>query len=430
MPATGQRFERRLTTILVMIGVAVGLGNVWRFPYMMGSYGGGAFLVLYLLALLLFGVPALIAEWVLGRATRQGPPGAFVASGMPAGRLAGWTVFVIVGMATSYYVVVIGWVVVYFVIAATGGLEPSSAHELFERTLANLPAQVLAAWSVLVACGIVALAGVRGGIERVSRLFVPIFFLLVIGLTVRGLSLPGAWEGVRWLLTFDPGAVTATTLLAVIGQAAFSLALGGTFMVAYGAYLDPDIELPRLAVQTALGDLAASLLAALLVIPAVFAAGLEPTTGPPLLFHTLPSVFAGLPGGGALATLFFLALGLVAFLSAVAAVEVLVAPLVGWLGWPRKRAVWTVVGVEAVLGLPAMMSLEYLETSDLIWGSTGQPFGSLMAVLAVGWALDRGRALQESGLAPGVVGRLWIAWLRFVVPLAVMFALVGGWLES
>jgi len=430
MAEGGARFERRLTALLVMIGVAVGLGNAWRFPYMMGSYGGGAFLLLYVLTLVLFGVPALLAEWTLGRVTRQGPPGAFAASGLPGGGLVGWVVFTIVAMATSYYVVVIGWVAIYLGIAAAGGLRPESAEGLFERTLANVPLQALAAWCVLAGCGAVVVAGVRRGIERVSRVFVPLFFLLVVALVARGLTLPGAEAGLRWALDFDPGAITGTTLLAVIGQSAFSLALGGTFMVAYGAYLDPAMDLRSLAVQTAGGDLVASLLATLLVIPAVFAAGMEPTTGPPLLFHTMPGVFAGLAGGRVFATLFFLALGLMAFLSAVAAVEVLAGALASRLGWSRKRAVWTVVAAEALLGLPAMMSLEYLTTSDLVWGSTGQPFGSLMAVLAVGWALDRSRALEASALGEGRLGRSWILWLRWVVPMAVVLALAAGWLES
>jgi neurotransmitter:Na+ symporter, NSS family len=431
MTAQGENFGRRLAAALVMVGVAVGLGNVWRFPYMMGRYGGGAFLALYILAMVLFGVPALIAEWTLGRATGEGPPGAYVKSGLLGGHLAGWLVFVAVLMATSYYVVVIGWVLIYLVKAVAVGLPTENAGRAFAEMHSTLPAQVAASWAVLAACGGVLLAGVRRGIGRVSQVFVPVFFVLLLGLVVRAVTLPGSGEGLRYLLTFDPSAVTGQTLVAVVGQAAFSLALGGTFMVIYGSYLDPETRLLPLAVQTAGGDLLASLLAAFLVIPAVFAAGREPTSGPPLLFETLPVVFGAFPGGNALAAIFFFALGLVAFLSAVAAIEVLVAPLAGRLGWPRSKAIWSVVALEALLGIPSMVSLDYLGRSDLIWGSTMQPLGSIFALAAVAWGLDRGRALDTAGFGAGRPwGGLWIFWIRWVVPVAVLSALVAGWFAS
>jgi NSS family neurotransmitter:Na+ symporter len=418
-----------MAALWVMVGTAVGLGNVWRFPYMMGSYGGGAFLVLYVIALIIIGVPALAAEWTLGRATGEGPPGAYVAAGLPGGRVLGSLLFVTILMATSYYVVVIGWVVLYLAKAAAGGMAISDSAALFEATRANLPGQMAATWFVLAACGVVLAAGVRRGIARVSGIIVPVFFILLVGLVIRSVTLPGAGEGLRYLVTFDPGAISRRTLLAVVGQAAFSLGLGGTFMVLYGSYLRPDARLFPLAAQTAVGDLFASLLAAALVVPAVFAAGLEPTSGPPLLFETLPVVFSNFPGGNLLAAVFFLALGLVAFLSAVAAVEALVAPLAARAGWTRRRAISVVVAAEAVLAIPSMISLDYLSTSDLVWGSTMQPVGSVVAIVAVAWSMNRGRALQTAGLgSSGRHGMLWIVWLRYVVPAVVLLSLVSGWL--
>ena len=430
MSATPHTFGHRLSTLLVMVGVAVGLGNVWRFPYMMGEHGGGAFLLLYLAAMVLFGVPALVAEWTLGRATGRGPAEAYASAGLPWGRAGGVLVFVVVAMATSYYVVVIGWVFLYMFRSLAGGFAEASAAGLFRDTLAHPIPQAASAWLVLAACASVVLAGVRRGIERISRLFVPVFFVLILVLVARSVTLPGAGAGIRYLLTFDPGAVTGRTLLAVVGQAAFSLALGGTFMVVYGSYLPPQQRLGRLAVETAGGDLIASLLAAFLVIPAVFAAGETPTAGPPLLFETLPLVFARVPSGALAAPVFFLALGLVAFLSAVAAVEVLVSSLSAYTGWRRARVAWTVVVVEALLGIPCMLSLDYLALSDLIWGSTGQPLGSILALVAVGWFLDRTRALESAGLRPEGLGRLWLFWIRWVAPGGVLIALVSGWLDG
>lgn len=429
MEPNREHFGRRLATLWVMVGTAVGLGNVWRFPYMMGSYGGGAFLLLYVFTLIIIGVPALAAEWTLGRATGKGPPGAYVAAGLPGGRVPGSLLFLTILMATSYYVVVIGWVVLYLLKAAAGGMAVSDSAALFEAIRANLPGQMGATWFVLAACGAVVAAGVRKGIARVSGIIVPVFFILLVGLVARSVTLPGAGEGLRYLVTFDPGAITGRTLLAVVGQAAFSLGLGGTFMVLYGAYLRPEARLFPLAVQTAAGDLFASLLAAALVVPAVFAAGLQPTSGPPLLFETLPVVFSTIPGGNLLAAVFFLALGLVAFLSAVAAVEAIVAPLATRAGWTRRRAIAVVVTAEALLAIPSMVSMDYLTSSDLIWGSTMQPVGSVVAIVAVAWSMKQGRALQTAGLSSDSrYGRLWIVWLRFVVPAAVLLSLISGWL--
>ncbi len=415
-----------------MIGVAVGLGNVWRFPYMMGQHGGGAFLVLYVLAVIFFGVPALMAEWTLGRATRRGPPAAYTMSGIPGGRLVGLLVFVIVGMATSYYVLVIGWVFLFLFRSLTTGFSPDDASSALGAMLdGGFVRQAVATVGVLISCGIVVLAGLKRGIERVSGVIVPVFFLLTLALLVRSLTLPGAAQGVRYLLTFDPAAISTMTVLAVIGQAAFSLALGGTFMVIYGAYLDSSMPLVPLAIQTAAGDLLASLLAAFLVVPAVFAAGIEVSSGPTLLFETLPVVFAAIPRGNLVAAVFFLSLGLVAFLSAVGAIEVLVTAVVDLLGWSRSRATWVIVTVEALLAIPAMLSLDYLAKSDLIWGSTGQPLGSLCALVGVAWFLGRARVLEASGLADrGRLAFVWLFWIRYVVPVGVVLALISGWLEG
>jgi NSS family neurotransmitter:Na+ symporter len=168
-----------------------------------------------------------------------------------------------------------------------------------------------------------------------------------------------------------------------------------------------------------------------MVIPAVFAAGLEPSSGPPLLFETLPVVFSAIPAGDLVATIFFLALALVAFLSAVASVEVVVSALIIRRAWSRNRAVWTTVGAAALLGIPSMLSMDYLMKSDLIWGSTMQPLGSLLALVTVGWCLNRARAFEAAGIAgQSRIGRIWLLWIRFVVPIGVGLALLSGWLSA
>jgi len=427
-----ERFSGKWGVVFALLGVAIGLGNVWRFPYMMGLYGGGAFLVVYLLVVVAFGIPALMAELALGRATGQGPLTAYSAAGVRGGKLIGMLLFFGVGMAMSYYLVVVGWILAYLGIALgnlSGAMDNFSA-DTFGWLQQNWPLQVLCAFLVAAACAEVVGRGVRHGIERASSVFVPVFAVLMVVLAVRSLTLPGASEGVRYLLTPNWGEINRQAVLAATGQAFFSLGLGGTFFVVYGSYLSDTESLPRRALGTAAGDVVASLLAAFAVIPAVFATGLSPQSGPPLLFEVLPEACLLMPGGLWFAVLFFAGLGCVAFLSGVAAVEVLVGSLTDRWQVSRRKAAWGVCMALVVVGFPATQSLDYLFRSDQIWGSTMQPLGSVLAVAALCWGLGRRGAtaqLAANGEIPGWVN-VWYLWLRYVVPIGVLGAVASGWI--
>ena len=249
-------------------------------------------------------------------------------------------------------------------------------------------------------------------------------------LAVWSLSLPGAAEGLRYLFTVDWAAMTPRAVMAAVGQAFFSLGLGGTFLVIYGSYLPEDTPLRQRAFTTAFGDVFASMLGVLVIMPVAFAYGLSPASGPPLLFEVLPAAFQQMPGGAFFGTLFFLGLTSIAFLSGVAAVEVLVSSLADLRGWSRPRAAWGVAAVLVVLGLPAMLSLDYIVWSDLVWGSTMQPVGSVAAMSALAWGLGPAvarRQLEHDGKLPFWVG-YWLFAIRYLVPAAVLVALLSGWL--
>jgi NSS family neurotransmitter:Na+ symporter len=427
-----ERFSGKWGVVFALRGVAIGLGNVWRFPYMMGLYGGGAFLVVYLLVVVAFGIPALMAELALGRATGQGPLTAYSAAGARGGKFIGMLLFFGVGMAMSYYLVVVGWILAYLGIALgnlSGAMDNFSA-DTFGWLQQNWPLQVLCAFLVAAACAEVVGRGVRHGIERASTFFVPVFAVLMVVLAVRSLTLPGASEGVRYLLTPNWGDINRQAVLAATGQAFFSLGLGGTFFVVYGSYLSDTESLPRRALGTAAGDVVASLLAAFAVIPAVFATGLSPQSGPALLFEVLPEACLQMPGGLWFAVLFFAGLGCVAFLSGVAAVEVLVGSLTDRWQVSRRKAAWGVCMALVVVGFPATQSLDYLFRSDQIWGSTMQPLGSVLAVAALCWGLGRRGAMAQLA-ANGEIPRwvnVWYLWLRYVVPIGVLGALASGWI--
>ncbi|MCH7826128.1 MAG: sodium-dependent transporter, partial [Acidobacteria bacterium] len=228
-------FTGRWGAIFALLGVAVGLGNVWRFPYMMGLYGGGAFLLIYLLVVAIVGVPALMAELALGRATRQGPLSVYATAGIGAGKVVGVLLVIGVGMAMSYYLVVLGWILAYLGIAIANvvGATDNFSSATFGWLQTNWPLQVLCAAIVAAASAEVVGRGVKRGIEKASIVFVPLFGVLMVLLAIRSVTLPGAWEGIVYLVTPNWGDVTRQALLAATGQAFFSLGLGGTFFVIY-----------------------------------------------------------------------------------------------------------------------------------------------------------------------------------------------------
>lgn len=423
-----ETFGSRLAVLATMVGLAVGLGNVWRFPYMVGQFGGATFILLYLAIAGLVAVPALMGEWAIGRHTRLSSLGAFEAAGVPGGRGLGWILVAISWAAVSYYTNAIGWVAFHGLAQVATGfgagfdasiiLPPETGFSVRSTGLQlGFTAAILAMQAAVI------LRGVRRGIERVSTIATPVLFTTLLILIVRSVTLDGADAGIAWLLDFDLRAVTPTAAVAALGQVVFSVGLGGTLMVVYGSYLADDADIRGTAVMTVIGDTGAGLLAGLAIFPAVFALGLEPAGGPGLLFATLPEVFARIPLGWLFGSLFFMGLFGAALLSGIAAYEVLVASFSDVLGWSRKRAVGTVYCVSLLLAVPPMINLGVFVPWDLTFGSGGQTFGTLVAVVTVGWVMDRGTLLKQlAGDKPAGWDRLLIRWLRWFVPVAVTVA--------
>ncbi|MBA2303814.1 MAG: sodium-dependent transporter [Acidobacteria bacterium] len=434
MTASSDRetFGSRFGTIMTLIGVAVGLGNVWRFPYMAGTFGGAAFVLFYIAVSVLIGVPALMAEYALGRHTRRGTVGAFAAGGFPFGRQVGWFFFCVVIAATGYYSAVIGWVLYYALAqAALGvGLGIDAAAILppdHGFVVKSFLLQLGCTGAVIVACALVLLKGLRAGIERASTIIMPALFLILLVLTVRSLTLPGAGEGVRWfILKFRWVDLTPAVMLAAIGHMVFSLSLGGTFMVVYGSYLGDRENVAGPAIWTVVGDTGTSLLAGFAIIPAVFALHLAPAQGPGLLFSTLPQVFAAIPAGWLFGLLFFTGLFGAGYLSNIAAFEVLVAGLTDNTDLTRARAVWLMAAAAFLIAIPPTINNAIFVPWDLTFGSGMQTLGALLAVLTVGWCMNRGealKALSAEGTRP-VPGWL-LFWIRVGIPTGILT--VGVW---
>lgn len=427
-----ETFASRFGVITTMVGVAVGLGNVWRFPYLVGRYGGTAFVIVYVLMALVVCVPALMGEWALGRHARRGTVGAFAAAGVPGGRVLGWFLFAVVIAATAYYTNVVGWVLAYAVgeIASGVGLRWNSAAVLPPNEGFSTGAfgwQVVCTAVVILSAALVLVRGLRAGIERASRVIMPALFVILLLLIARSVTLDGAAEGMRWYVGRVAWSdLTPTVVVAALGQAVFSASLGGTFMVTYGSYLGEREDLGRSAMLTVGGDTLAGLFAGFVIFPAVFAFGLEPGSGPGLLFDTIPRVFAQMPLGWVFGLLFFVGLFGAAWLSDIAAFEVLVAGLTDNTRLTRRAAVWLLAGTVFVVSLVPMINLTVFLRWDLTFGSGMQTFGALAAALTAGWAMRRGALLQQLG-GDSVRGwrRVIPFWLRYVVPGAIVA--VGVW---
>lgn len=421
-------FSSRVATVLTMIGVAVGLGNVWRFPYMMGKYGGSAFLFIYLLFTVLFALPALVGEMGLGRTTRKGILGAFQeALGPRFGKWVGFLLLFTVTIASSYYVVVIANVLFTAGFSAVVGFSAESMP-VFEGQLSNGYLQ----YGIVLATLLISLwvlgRGLRKGIEWVSKLFVPFFLLIILYLIMNAFSLEGAKAQFLAFLQPDFGALSAKDVFAALGQAFYSLSLGGTFMVMYGSYIKSEETLPKLAFWTGVGDVGAALLAGLFIVPTVLVFGLDMTAGPQLIFVTLPHLFMEMPGGAWIGFLFMTVLAMVAILSLIGALEAAIGTIVEIPGitWNRKQVLIGMGALQALLAFPSAMQPNLIGWLDLIFGSGMQVLGSALALIALSWGIGRLRASKELLSANSFTqGTFFFNWIKWVVPLVLLLVLMG-----
>ena len=430
--AARETFASRFGAIITMVGFALGLGNVWRFPYMVGRFGGAAFVLFYVLVVLVIGVPGLMAETALGRHTRRGTVGAFERAGLPRGKAVGWFFFAIVVAATGYYTNVIGWVLYYAIGEIARGLRGTldTAAILPPDTgysTRSLLLQMGCTAAVTLSCAFVLLRGLRQGIERASRIVIPLLCVILVVLIARAMTLPNARAGVEWyILKFQTADLTPRVMMAAIGHAVFSLSLGGTFMVVYGSYLTEHDSLARNAWWTTFGDTVSGLLAGFAIFPAVFSLGLQPNSGPGLIFATLPKVFAAIPAGWLFGLLFFIGLLGAGYLSGIAAFEVLVAALTDNTRLSRRAAVWLIAAVAFVIAIPPMFNNAIFIPWDLTFGSGMQTLGALVAAVTLGWAMSRADALRALSLGARRPVPTWLyLWIRWVIPGALL--LVGVW---
>ncbi len=380
---------------------------------MMGKYGGSAFLLVYLMLTLFFAVPALMAEMRLGMLSRKGTVDALrLGMGNHVGTFFGYLLLAVVTIAGSYYAVVVANVVYSALFAAVPGFADST-NSLYHRYLGVGWLQYGITLTLILVSLYVIDRGLASGIERISRKAMPVFFFVLLYMIVHALMLPDALPAFGEFLQPDLSVLGVPEVFAALGQAFFSVGLGGTFVVTYARYLSENENVPRVAMFTGLGDASASLLFSLFLIPSILALGADMASGPALIFDTFPKLFALMPGGRVVAPLFLLSITVVAFLSLVAAFEVPYASLQHERPDLNKRIILVGIGVvQAILALPSSLFPSIIGHLDLIFGSGMQVLGSTLCILGLTWGIKGGDR--------SIVG----IWTRWVIPFALMAVLV------
>jgi NSS family neurotransmitter:Na+ symporter len=416
--------------VLAAAGSAIGLGNIWMFPYRTGTNGGAAFVLVYIGAVLTIGIPLLLAEVAIGRYTKRNPVGAFRAfrpgSGWP---LLGWLGVGAGFVILSYYAVVAGWALEYTWRCAFGGLseiESAGVAEFFGALTSSGGRQVVEQALFMLMTIAVVSRGIEAGIERASRILMPALLGLMLVLLGYSLTSAGAQQGLAFLLNPRFDELRWSGVLAALGQAFFSLSLGMGAMITYGSYLADDEPLVRPAFLIAAMDTLMAVLAGLVIFPLVFAFGLEPGAGPGLIFITLPKAFSQMPAAGFLATAFFALVLFAALTSAISLLEVVVAFVIDEVRITRAAASWGAGTLIFAMGVPSAVVPGFLDAVDGLASNWMLPCGGLLIALFAGWALTGEEALAayrgRSGFETGF--RVWRLCVRYLAPTAVAIILL------
>lgn len=440
-PFTSKRenWASRLGFVMAAAGSAVGLGNIWRFPWLAGENGGGLFLLIYLAMVCTLGLSVLLAEIVIGRTAQKDPVGAFRQLGGGRWPLIGYLGIASAFLILSFYSVVAGWTLAFAVKQARGLFATVTPSQAFADLLAATFEPLAWALVFLAITGSVVTGGIRNGIERANLVLMPLLFTLLIVLVVRAVTLPGGFDGLTFFFAPDVSRLTTGTIVAALGQAFFSLSIGLGAMITYGSYLDHRQPIGRAALQIGALDALAAVLAGCIVFPAVSFAGLDPASGPGLAFITLPNVFAEMPAGRLFGVVFFALLAIAALTSAISLLEPLVAFLVDEHGFRRRHATLLVTTAAFLVGVPSSLSLgpmpelsafgmSFLDLLDFVTASLMLPIGGMAMALFVGWKiapLAASELTDVTGRRPLLTGA-WLVFLRFAAPAAIAWILLAG----
>lgn len=437
-------FSSKFGVIAAAAGSAVGLGNIWKFPYITGVYGGAAFLVVYLIFILAIGLPVMLSEFIIGRKARKGAFGSFK-------KLAPKSLWPVVGilgvgaafMILAFYGVVAGWSIEYIVVSIGNGFKSKSPEQLASMFSTFIEAPVTPVFYQLVfmlLTGLIVMIGIKDGIERNTKIMMPFLVLIILILDIRAITLPGASEGLRFLFQPDFSKLSGEGVLSALGHAFFSLSIGMGTMITYGSYIDKKNNLLTTALEVTIADTLIAVLAGIAIFPAVFAFGIEASSGPGLVFITLPNVFQQMPGGYFFSILFFLLLMLAALTSSISILEVVVAYFHEELKMKRKLATIIATVIISLLGVICSLSvgifehytffgLNFFGLVDWISANLLLPLGGLFIALFVGWKLGRKRSKAEilhGGHISEAMLSAFMFLVRFIAPIGIAIVFLRG----
>ena len=439
-------FGSRFGVLVAVAGSAVGLGNLWRFPYMVGNNGGAAFIILYLVFVILLCLPIMFSEFVIGRRTQSNAFGAIKKIAPKSGWLSIGVISVVASICImSFYSVVGGWTLEYIFKSFSSDFLTSDSSSLANQfsgfsQSSFLPVAMHLLFLTLSA--LIVVAGVKNGIEKYSKILMPMLFVLVLLLAIRSLTLDGAGAGVKFLLYPDFSKITGETMLAALGQAFFSLSLGMGCIITYGSYVNRKENLFKISFMSAFADTGFAILAGLAVMPAVFAFGISPGQGPSLVFITLPQIFAQMPFGNVISIAFFFILLIAAITSAISLLEVVVAYFTEELKMTRKVAVvvtFVIIGIfgtfsslsQGPLSDVTIFGKTFFDLFDYASSNVLLPVGGLLVVLFVGWRMKRADVLDEltSGGTVALRKSLFngiMLVIKFLAPIAISIVLLNS----
>jgi NSS family neurotransmitter:Na+ symporter len=450
--AGGAHWSSRFAFIMASVGFAVGLGNIWRFPYVTGENGGAAFVLVYLACAFGIGAPILIAEMLIGRRGQGSPPAAMAVAAKESGQSRQWWLVGAMGLVAAYtieiiYAVVVGWVLWYLFKAVTTGFvgfDGAVANAEFAAVLdSNLGMLV---WTLvgLSITGLIVFAGLKDGIERAVIVMMPLMFILLLGLAIYNYVVPaidsrahGFSQAVVWLFTPDFSTIRFSTVLAAISQAFFSLCIAMAGMMVYGAYLPKSVSITRSVLIVVMIDTGVALLAGLVIFPVVFHNGLDPAAGAGLIFQTLPVGFAQMPGGHWFSVLFFLMLSVAGITSMVGLVEAVTAWVEERFKLPRHHSTIIVVGSIAVFSVLSILSYNILsqwavagknfnDIMDVFSNQILLPLGGLLIAVFAGWAMKKEATRDELNSLSSGQHSIWYFLIRYIVPPALLVIFIMG----
>ncbi|WP_305806864.1 sodium-dependent transporter [Stenotrophomonas sp. YIM B06876] len=438
-------FSSSFGVLAATLGSAVGLGNIWKFPYLTGANGGAGFLLVYLLATLLIGLPVMITEIMLGRTAKADSVGTFkkLAPGTPWWLIGGFGVLAAF-LIMAFYSEVAAWVLAYVFKSLAGSAlssDPAHTSAAFDQLIHDPLQSLLWQWAVLVLIGGILLLGVSKGIEAVTKKLMPLLFILLVVVGVRSLLLPGADAGLRFLFQPDFSKISSGVVLTAMGLAFFKLSIGMGTMLTYGSYFRDDQNIPATALRVMSADLLVSMLAGIAIFPAVFAFGFAPAAGPSLLFITIPAVFAQMPFGGLFMVVFFVLTAIAATGAMLSILEVPVSVLSERLGWSRAQATVCTLLALALIGASAALSNSVLadfkwfgmtmfDLFDALTSNVLLPLGGILLCLFTGWVWGPRRFADALSNGGTLANRRLLAALflvtRWVSPLLILVVMLKG----